>query len=112
MHCGSDSVTVCFELKPMSTFFSTFSFFSFFFSFQLAIVDFVNCEQCICVLFMVPQITLFSNFLLKMGSTILFTHLKIILLQCFQFQFSISAKISSIQTHPQHIDHLMHTLII
>ena len=32
-----------------------------------------------------------------MGLTILFTHLKIILLQCFQF----SATISSIQTHPK-----------
>ena len=33
------------------------------------------------------------------GSTILFTHLKIILLQ--YFQFSVSAKISSIQTDPK-----------
>ena len=32
-----------------------------------------------------------------MGLTILFIHLKIILLQCFQF----STTISSIQTHPQ-----------
>ena len=32
-----------------------------------------------------PQISLFSNFSLKMGLTILFTHFKIILLQCFQF---------------------------
>ena len=38
------------------------------------------------------------TFSLKMGLTILFTHLKIILLQYFQFQFSVSAKISSIQT--------------
>ena len=37
-------------------------------------------------------------FSLKMGPTALFTHLKIISLQCFQFQFSISAKISLIQT--------------
>ena len=41
-----------------------------------------------------------ATFLLKIGPTILFTHLKIILLQCFQFQFSVSAKISSIQTDP------------
>ena len=34
--------------------------------------------------------------ILKMSHTVLFTHLKIILLQCFQF--SISAKISCIQT--------------
>ena len=40
------------------------------------------------------------TFLFKMGLTVLFTHLKIISLQCFQFQFSVSAKISSIQTHP------------
>ena len=41
-----------------------------------------------------------ATFSLKMGPTILFTHLKIILLQYFQFQFSISAKISLIQTDP------------
>ena len=40
-------------------------------------------------------------FLLKMGTTALFTYLKIISLQYFQFQFSVSAKISSIQTHPK-----------
>ena len=39
-----------------------------------------------------------ATFSLKMGLTALFTHLKIILLQCFQFQFLVSAKISSIQT--------------
>ena len=42
--------------------------FLFFFFFQPAIVDFVNCEQCICILFTVPQITLFSNFFIKNGS--------------------------------------------
>ena len=40
------------------------------------------------------------TFSLKMGLTALFTHLKIISLQCFHFQFSVSAKISSIQTDP------------
>ena len=35
---------------------------------QLWTVDFVNCEQCILALFMVPQITLFSNFFIKNGS--------------------------------------------
>ena len=39
--------------------------------------------------------------ILKMGPTVLFTHLKIILLQCFQF--SVSATISSIQTDPRYI---------
>ena len=42
--------------------------------------------------------TLLKN--IKNSSTALFTHLKIILLQYFQFQFSVSTKISSIQTHP------------
>ena len=43
------------------------AFFSFFFFGSTAIVDFVNCEQCIRALFTVPQITLFSNFFIKNG---------------------------------------------
>ena len=47
----------------------------------------------------VPKLHLSVTFLLKMSLiTTLFTHLKIISLQYFQFQFSDSAKISSIQT--------------
>ena len=42
-----------------------------------------------------------SIFSLKMGPTSLFTHLKIILLQCFQFSVFSFSKISSIQTHPK-----------
>ena len=42
--------------------------FSLFFLVQPAIVDFVNCEQCIHALFTIPQITLFSNFFIKNGS--------------------------------------------
>ena len=38
-----------------------------------------------------------------MGPMTLFIHLEIILLQCFQFQFSVSAKISYIQTKPIYI---------
>ena len=41
-----------------------------------------------------------SIFSLKMGLTTLFTHLKIILLQCFQFSVFSFSKISSIQTDP------------
>ena len=75
-------------------FLSLFFFFSSFV--QPAIVDFVNCEQCIRVLFMGP-INYFSvTFLLKMGPTALFTYLKIISLQ----YFSVSEKISSIQINP------------
>ena len=44
-----------------------------------------------------------SNFSLKMGLTVLFTHLKIILLQCFQFSVFSFSKISSIQTDPESI---------
>ena len=40
-----------------------------------------------------------STFSLKMGPTVLFTHLKIILLQCFQSSVFSFSKISSIQTH-------------
>ena len=58
-----------------------------FFFFLAALFDQVNREQCTHALFTDPQIPLFSAiFSLKMGPTTLFTHLKIILLQCFQFQ--------------------------
>ena len=67
---------------------SCIAFFFFFFCFHVCTVH---------VLFMGPTTTLFRKKKLKMGSTVLFTHLKIILLQCFQF--SISATISSIQTN-------------
>ena len=62
-------VTVWFAMKPTSTFLlHVVLFFFFFFFFQPAIVDFVNCEQRICLLFTVPQIILFSNFFIKNGS--------------------------------------------
>ena len=73
--------------------------FSLFFFFLLSAIkaDFFNREQCICVLFTDPQISLLINFFIKNGSTILFTYLKIILLQCFSvfnfgFQFSAVSK--------------------
>ena len=44
-----------------------------------------------------------ATFSLKMGPTTLFTHLKIILLQCFQF----STKINCIQTDPKHFFQLL-----
>ena len=78
------------------------AFFSFFFFFlvqpqqlTLSTVNsaFVHCSRS-------HKLHFSATFLFKMGPTALFTHLKIISLQCFQFQFSVSAKISSIQTHP------------
>ena len=47
------------------------------------------------------------TFSLKIGPTVLFTYLKIISLQCFQFQFSILAKINSIQD-PKNTYQLIH----
>ena len=53
-----------------------------FFFFQPAIVDFINCEQCIYVP-VSHKLHFLVTFLLKMSSTTLFTHLKIISLQYF-----------------------------
>ena len=62
-------MTVWITIIPTSTFYNcVFLLFFFFFFFSAVIVDFVNSEQCICVLFTVPQITLFSNFFIKNGS--------------------------------------------
>ena len=49
------------------------------------------CSYTIVVLFTYCRNTVHELKILKMGSTVLFTHLKIILLQCFQFSvFSFS----------------------
>ena len=73
--------------------------FFFFFSPQLLTLSIVNNTYVYCS--RSHKLHFLRIFLLKMGLTTLFTYLKIISLQCFQFQFSISAKIGSIQTHPQ-----------
>ena len=57
---------------------------------------FFYCESR--VLFTRPVSTFSVKFSLKLGPTILFTHLKIILLQCFQFL--VFSTINSIQTNP------------
>ena len=64
---------------------------------------FKYCNNTVHVLFMRPTAILFRKKNIKNGPTVLFTNLKIILLQ--YFQFSISAKISSIQTD-QRVSHL------
>ena len=54
------------------------------------------------VLFTRPtNLTFQQLFSLKMGHTVLFTHLKIILLQYFQFSIFSFSKISSIQIDPK-----------
>ena len=73
-----------------------------FFFFPATCFDFsaVNSAPMHCS--QVPQTSLSATFSLKMGSTALFTHLKIILLQCFQFSvFSFSKIILSKRTLSQ-----------
>ena len=69
----------------------TFSIFFFFSAHMNSNITWIYCAgdkiHCLCTVY-----ALFT------GSTALFTHLKMILLQCFQF--SVSAKISCIQTDP------------
>ena len=86
--CWIYIVTVWIQIISASTFFELrFSLYLFIYFFcSAAIVDFVNCEQCIRVLFTVPQITLFSHFLLKMGLAALFTLFK----NYFATVFSVS----------------------
>ena len=86
--------------------------FLFFFFFSCVLEECGNCcslnsnrkywlfhrKQCIYALFTDQQILLFNNFSLKIDPMTLFTHLKIILLQCFQFSVFNFSKISSIQT--------------
>ena len=90
-------------------FISMFSFFFFFFFFSFMHFRetkfIVYNHSTAYALFTEPIVTLFRIKILKIGLTVLLTHLKIILLQCFQFsvfsfQFSVSTKISSIQTAP------------
>ena len=72
---------------------SSLSIFSFFFFFNRNLWLF-SCEPC--TVHGTHKHHFLATFSLKMSPTALFTHLKIILLQCFQF----SAKISCIQTYP------------
>ena len=94
--------------------FCVFSFSSFFLFFFIALMNsnwHCSCTWLYCAgdkvtvhaLFMHcpwnPQ-PLYSKKIFKLGPTTLFTHLKIILLQCFQF--SIFSKISYIQMDPKY----------
>ena len=58
-------------------------------------VGLVHCSQD-------PQTSFLLKISLKMDLTALFTYLKIILLQCFQFLVSVFSKISYIQAHPMY----------
>ena len=61
-----------------------FFFLSFFYVFQL-LGDKFNCSCIVHSLFTGPTTTLFRKKILKMGPMALFTYLKIILLEYFQF---------------------------
>ena len=58
-------------------------------------VGLVHCSQD-------PQTSFLLKISLKMDLTALFTYLKIILLQCFQFLVSVFSKINYIQAHPMY----------
>ena len=87
--------------------FSLFFFSFFFFFFKPAFVDFFTVNNVSVHYLQIHKFHFSAIFSLKMGLTALFIHLKIILLQCFQFQFLVSAKISSIQTYPKSIIRLV-----
>ena len=78
-------------------FFLLFLFFFMRFSFRGQLALFMHCSLIVHILFTGPT-SLYLEKILKMSLTTLFTHLKIILLQCLQF--SVFSKISCIQTDP------------
>ena len=90
-----------FGLRVCASKFFLYTFFFFFFPSKLQVLTkssvnsvFMHCSRT-------HKLHFLATFSLKMSPTALFTHLKIISLQCFQFQFSVSAKINSIQTDPK-----------
>ena len=88
-----------FELSVVAFVLSDFFFLSFFFFFFQPHYLIKSIVNSVFMHYLQTHKFYFSAiFSLKMGPTALFTHLKIILLQYFQFQFSVSIKISSIQT--------------
>ena len=91
--CHMNSVSLCdcvFVLIHVGLHF-TFAFSLLFLIYAQQLLGDSALFTIVCALFIRKKI-------LKMGHTVLFTHLKIILLQCVQFSVSISAKISCIQT--------------
>ena len=108
----SSMISVCLDSKSAFPSCVLFLFFFFFLCFHTfwsiavtvqwtvtANVDFLQWTVHICTVYGPTNFILLSIFSLKMGPTSLFTHLKIILLQCFHFSVFSFSKISSIQTH-------------
>ena len=78
-------------------------FFSLRSAFQCFTMSFVHCSRD-------SQTSFFNKIFIKNESPVLFTHLKIILLQCFQFL--IFSKISGIQTHSKWINEIFINILI
>ena len=57
-------------------------------------------QWVLCTVYETHKSHFSATFLLKIGLIVLFTHLKIILLQYFQFSIFNFSKINSIQTDP------------
>ena len=76
-----------------------------FFFFLAALVDFLSVNSAFVHCSWTHKLHFLAIFSLKMCPTVLFTHLKIILLQYFQFSIFSFSKISSIQTHPISFNH-------
>ena len=90
-----DLVLVWIALISVASVFSQFFFF--FFSFQPQWLTRSSVNSAVVHCLRTHKLHFLSTFSLKIGPTVLFTHLKIILLQYFQFsvfsfQFSVSAK--------------------
>ena len=82
----------------------TFAISTFFFFFLRAdFVDFSTVNSAFMHCSRIHKHHFSVTFSLKMGFTVLFTHLKIILLQCFQFSIFNFNKINSIQTDPYYL---------
>ena len=65
-------------------------------------INFLSYQWVPCTVHGTYKFHFSSIFSLKMDLTVLFTYLKIILLQCFQFLVSVFSKISYIQAHPMY----------
>ena len=98
---GDVEVLVWIALISAASAFPQFFFFFSSFQPQWLTRSFVNSALVHCS--WSHKLHFLSTFSLKMGLTVLFTHLKIILLQCFQFSVFSFSKISSIQTDPESI---------
>ena len=85
----------------------TFPFFFFFSKIWIVTALFMHMDSLYrrqSALFTGPTTTLFRKKILKMNRMTLFTHLKIILLQCFQF--SVFSKICCIRMDPTYFENL------